>query len=282
MASQQLVWFITGANSGFGLSLAQRVLAHGHIVVATARSLSRFPQALRDQPNVELIEVRIAGPASAITAAIDGAVVRHGRIDVLVNNAGLDILGVLEEETIEQAHYLFDVNFFGLLNFIKAAIPYMRLQNSGVIAQIGSTGGIWVGEGGPLQFTSKFAVERLSEGLANEVKSLGIRVYIFEPGIFRARFLGAVAEGKSLGEKKEGYIDIGSVMQSVHVSQQGDPEEGAQRIYEVVTGTGIGKGMEQELRVPLGLDAMSMVQMKTEPAGRMREMALSTDFLIWS
>ena len=139
MASTKLVWFITGANSGFGLLLTQLLLSHGHTVIATARSASKFPQSLKDDPKADLVEIEIAGPASAITAAVDAAVARHGRIDVLVNNAGFGLIGTLKEVTEADARYQFNVNFFGLLNFTKAVLPHMRAQNSGVIVHMSSS-----------------------------------------------------------------------------------------------------------------------------------------------
>ncbi len=282
MAPGKLVWFITGANSGLGLFLAQLAISHGHTVVATARSTAKFPQSLKDSPNADLIEIEIAGPASAITEAVDGAVARHGRIDVLVNNAGYGHLGALEEVTEADARYQFDVNFFGLLNFTKAVIPHMRKQNSGTIVQVSSGIALWAALGAPIYAASKFAVEGLSESLANELKPFGIRVHLFEFGIFRTNFLGAVAEGKQQRDKKDGYMDIAGLMAGMHGKQPGDPEKGVLRLYEIVTGTGMGEGLQDELRIPLGSDAYGMLQSKigsyTTTAEKMKAIANSTDF----
>ena len=282
MATEKLVWFVTGANSGFGLLLAQLALSHGHhTVVATARSLNKFPESLKSSPNADLIEIEVAGPASTITAAVDAAVARHGRIDVLVNNAGYGLMGALEEISEADARYQFDVNFFGLLNFTKAVIPHMRSRKSGIIVQVSSGAGVWAGQGAPVYSASKFAVEGLSESLANEVRAFGIRVHLFEFGIFRTNFLGAVAEGKQVGEKKDGYLDIAGLMAGMHGKQPGDPEKGVLRLFEIVTGTGMGAGMQNEVRVPLGSDAYSMLESKIESftttAGKMKDIAVSTD-----
>ncbi|RYP07682.1 hypothetical protein DL765_009047 [Monosporascus sp. GIB2] len=278
----QPVWLITGANSGFGLLLTELALSQGHIVVATARSLSKFPQSLRDNPKADLLEVDITGPADSIAAAVDAAVSRHGRIDVLVNNAGFGHIGALEEVTEAEARYQFDVNFFGLLNFTKSALPHMRAQKSGVIVQLSSGVGIWAGTGAPVYAAAKHAVEGLSEGLANEVRQFGIRVHLVEPGIFRTNFLGQVAQGNQIGKKKEGYIDMQAILKGMHGSQPGDPEKGVQRIFEVVTGTGMGAGLEEELRVPLGSDCFRMlgskIQSLSTTAEKMKSIALSTDY----
>ena len=284
MVSTKPVWFITGANSGFGLLLTQLLLSHGHTVIATARSAFKFPQSLKDDPKADLVEIEIAGPASAITAAVDAAVARHGRIDVLVNNAGFGLMGALQEVTEADARYQFDVNFFGLLNFTKAVLPHMRAQSSGVIVHMSSGAGIWAGQGAPIYAASKFAVEGLAEGLANEIKPFGIRVHLIEPGISRTNFLGQVAQGKQVGQKIKGYLDIGGILGGMHEKQPGDPEKGVQRIFEVVMGTDTGKGMEWDLRVPLGSDCFGTFEAKVKSLSatlkKMKNIALSTDFVV--
>ncbi|KAH8884364.1 NAD(P)-binding protein [Thozetella sp. PMI_491] len=282
MSSQSLVWFITGVNSGFGLLLAELALARGDTVVGTARSAAKFPQSLKDSPRADLIEVEIAGESSAITAAVDGAVARHGRLDVLVNNAGFGQMGALEEVTEADARYQLDVNFFGLLNFTKAALPHMRAQKSGVIIQVSSGVGLWAGQGAPVYAASKFAVEGLSEALYNEVKPFGIRVHLVEPGIFRTNFLAGIADGKQATPNLDGYINITGMLAGFHGKQPGNPAKGVERILELVTGTGMAKGMQDELRVPLGSDSYGMLQSKiasyTATAEKMKEIAQSADF----
>ncbi|CAM1503486.1 Fc.00g010770.m01.CDS01 [Cosmosporella sp. VM-42] len=280
--TDNLVWFITGANSGFGLLLSQLALSQGHIVIATARSLTKFPKSLQDNPKVDLVEIEITATPSEISTAVDAVVAKHGRLDVLVNNAGFGHLGAVEELTEQEARYQFDVNFFGLLNFTKAAIPHMRKQGFGIILQISSAAGILAGHGGPVYAASKFAVEGLSEGMAAELKPFGIRVHIVEPGIFRTEFLRASAEGKNIGQKKEGYFDVGGILGALHGKQPGNPSVGIQRIYEVVTSSGMGVGLESQLRIPLGSDCIGMFQEKAnsleETILKMKDIATSTDY----
>ncbi|KAF7551357.1 hypothetical protein G7Z17_g5058 [Cylindrodendrum hubeiense] len=282
MAPSNLVWFITGANSGFGQLLTQLALSNGHTVIATARSLSKFPQPLQENPNADLIELQITAPASEIVAAIDSAVSKHGRIDVLVNNAGFGHMGAVEEVSDQEARYQFDVNFFGLLNCTRAVIPHMRKQGSGTIVQISSGAGLLAGQGAPIYAASKFAIEGLSEGMKEELKPFGIKVHIIEPGIFRTEFLKPSSEGKNVASKKDGYLDIGGILGGMHGKQPGDPEKAVQRIYEVVTGTGLGAGMANQLRVPLGSDCFAMLQNKvqqlTGTVEKGREVAISTDY----
>ncbi|RSM08369.1 hypothetical protein CDV31_008181 [Fusarium ambrosium] len=282
MSSKNLVWFITGANSGFGLLLSQLALSKGHTVIATARSLSKFLQSLRDSPNADLIQVEVTSSSAEIEAVINSAVSKHGRIDVLVNNAGFGHMGAVEEVTEKEVRYQFDVNFFGLFNFTKAVIPHMRAQGSGVILQISSGVGILAGQGAPIYAASKFAVEGLSESMYEELKPLGIRVHIIEPGIFRTDFLKATSEGKNVSTNREGYLDIGNMLKGMHGNQPGDPQKGVERIYEVVTGTGMAIGLEDQLRFPLGSDCHGMLQAKiqklSETAEKTKAISSSADF----
>lgn len=206
---------------------------------------------------------------------------RHGRIDVLVNNAGFGLMGALEEVTEADARYHFDVNFFGLLDFTKAVLPHMRAQNSGVIVHMSSGAAILAG---PVYAASKFAVEGLAEGLANEVKPFSIRVHLIELGISRTNFLGQVAQGKQVRQKIEGYLNMGGILGSMHGMQSGTREKGVQRIFEVVMGTDMGEGMEWDLRVPLGLDCFGMFEAKAKSLRatleKMKNIALSTDFVV--
>ncbi|CAH0053794.1 unnamed protein product [Clonostachys solani] len=276
------VWFITGANSGFGLLLAQHALANNDTVIATARSLSKFPKALQDHSAAELVEIEMTAPDTEISSVIDRAVQKHGRIDVLVNNAGFGHMGAVEEISSQEARYQFDVNFFGLYNFTRAVIPHMRKQGSGVIVQLSSGAGLLGALGGPVYSASKFAVEGLTESMAVELQPFGIRVHLVEPGIFRTDFLKPAAEGRNMGQKKEGYFDIGGAMGGIHGSQPGNPQLGIERIYELVTGTGMAAGLQDQLRMPMGSDCYGMLKQKvaklSETLEKFEKIAASTDY----
>ncbi|OAQ70056.1 short chain oxidoreductase protein [Pochonia chlamydosporia 170] len=282
MPSKTLTWFITGANSGFGLLLSRLALSQGHTVIATARSTSKFPPDLAQNPNSHLLELQITSPGEEIAKILNDILTKHNQIDVLVNNAGFAHLGAVEELSEAEARYQFDVNFFGLLNVTKAIIPHMRARKSGVIVQISSGAGVLAGQGGPIYSASKFAVEGLSEAMAVELQSFGIRVHLVEPGIFRTEFLGPVSRGQNISKKVEGYFDIGGVLTGMNGQQPGDPVRGVQRIFDVVTGTGMGRGLEGELRILLGGDVFGMVERKRDMLSGtlevMKEVAFSTDF----
>lgn len=282
MPSKTLTWFITGANSGFGLLLSRLALSQGHTVIATARSTSKFPPDLAQNPNAHLLELQITSPGEEVAKILDNILTRHNQIDVLVNNAGFAHLGAVEELSEAEARYQFDVNFFGLLNVTKAIIPHMRARKSGVIVQISSGAGVLAGQGGPIYSASKFAVEGLSEAMAVELQPFGIRVHLVEPGIFRTEFLGPVSRGQNISKKVEGYFDIGAVLTGMNGQQPGDPVRGVQRIFDVVTGMGMGRALEGELRILLGGDVFGMVERKRDMLSGtlevMREVAFSTDF----
>ncbi|KAM0249835.1 hypothetical protein ACHAQJ_008903 [Trichoderma viride] len=277
-----LVWFITGGNAGFGLVLANLALSKGDTVVATARSLAKFPKSFTENSRVDLVETEVTASAASITRLVDAAVVKHGRIDILVNNAGFGHIGAVEEVSEEEARYQFDVNFFGVLNFTRAVIPHMRKQRSGVIVQLSSGVGILGAHGGPIYSASKFAVEGLSEAMAQELKPFGIRVHIIEPGIFRTDFLKPISQGQNVSRHLEGYADLEAMLSGMHGKQPGNAELGIQRLYEVATGTGMAAGLEDQLRFPLGSDCYSMLETKlkmlNETAEKVKSIALSTDY----
>lgn len=276
-----LIWFITGGNSGFGLLLAQHALAKGDTVIATARSVAKFPKALQTSSAV-LVQIEMTASEAEISSIIDNTVEKHGRIDVLVNNAGFGHMGAVEEISSQEVRYQFDVNFFGLYNFTRAVIPHMRKQGSGVIVQLSSGAGLLGGPGGAVYCASKFAVEGLTESMALELQPFGIRVHLVEPGIFRTDFLKPAAEGRNLGQKKEGYVDIGSAMGAIHGSQPGNPQLGVERIYELVTGTGMAAGLQDQLRMPMGSDCYGMLKKKvamlSETIEKFEKITASTDY----
>lgn len=277
-----LVWFITGANAGFGLLLANLALSKGHTVIGTARSLLKFPKSLTENPKADLIETEVTASASSIAAIVDSTVAKHGRIDVLLNNAGFGHIGAVEEVSDEESRYQFDVNFFGVLNFTRAVIPHMRKQGSGVIVQLSSGVGILGALGGPIYSASKFAVEGLSESMAQELKPFGIRVHIIEPGIFRTDFLKPISQGQNISRHIEGYADLEDMLSGMYGKQPGNAELGIERLYEIVTGTGMATGLEDQLRFPLGSDCYSMLETKlkmlTETAEKIKPISLSTDY----
>ena len=184
------VWFITGAGSGIGAGVARAARKTGHRVVATGRNMEKLRDALADVAGDDLLLERLDVTSEAeAKRAVDAAVARFGRIDVLVNNAGYSLLGNFEEFTIEQIERQFAPNFWGVVHVMRAVLPIMRRQRSGHIINISSVAGV-VGQRAVAAYgASKFAVEGLSLAVAQEVEPFGIKVTVVEPGFFRTGLL---------------------------------------------------------------------------------------------
>jgi NAD(P)-dependent dehydrogenase (short-subunit alcohol dehydrogenase family) len=254
-AGQQRVWLITGASSGFGRAIAEAALASGDTVVAAARR----PEAMADlvetaQDRVTALQLDVTD-ADRIEAAVREVLDRHGRVDVLVNNAGRGVIGAVEETTNDQLRDLMDLHFFGPVALTRALLPQMRERGSGAIVQMSSMGGRFTFPGAGAYSATKFALEGWSEALAQEVDAFGIRVLIVEPGAFRTSFNGAGA--LQISEPIAAYDElIGPVRTSManeHGAQPGDPAKAAAAILHAL------EAPEPPLRLALGNDAVDSI-----------------------
>jgi NAD(P)-dependent dehydrogenase (short-subunit alcohol dehydrogenase family) len=220
------VWFITGAGSGIGAGTARAALQAGERVVATGRNLDKLRAAYRDvaSENLAFIQLDVANDALA-NPAVEEAVKRFGRIDVLVNNAGYSLLGNFEEFTTEQIERQFAPNFWGVVYVMRAVLPIMRRQRSGHIINISSVAGV-VGQPAVAAYcASKFAVEGLSLAVAEEVGTFGIKVTVVEPGLFRTDLLSPQSVEWSSGHIED-YGPPGNIQAAwsgYHGQQPGDP-----------------------------------------------------------
>ena len=254
------VWFITGASSGLGRTLASTVLEHGDRVVATAHNAAALDdlRGRRDEDVVRLA-LDVTDPGS-VRAAVTEAVERAGAIDVLVNNAGHGLIGALEKLSDAQIRRILDTNVFGTLSVTRAVLPHMRARRRGHIVAMSSVGGVVGNPGHALYATSKFAVEGMFEALAGEVAPLGIRVTIVEPGRFRTDFFGRSME---YAEQIEDYRDTpaGALRErftAQHGDQPGDPRKAAEAIIAAV------RDDSSPLRLPLGQAAVTRIRAKLE------------------
>ena len=184
------VWLVTGASTGFGRELVEYLLAQGASVVATARKVEGLKELEARYQESALVRSMDVTDQQQVEAVVSAAVQRFGRVDVLVNNAGYGMVGAVEESAEEEFRPMFETNVFGLIRVTQAVLPQMRMQGSGHIVNLSSIGGLVATPGFGLYNATKFAVEGLSEALAQEVKPLGISVTIVEPGPFRTKFLG--------------------------------------------------------------------------------------------
>ena len=180
------IWFITGAGRGLGVDIAKAALAAGHGVVATGRHPERVSAAIGDSDDLLTVKLDVTDTAAA-RAAVQAAVDRFGRIDVLVNNAGNFNAGFFEEIAPEDFRAQIETTLFGPVNVTRAALPFMRAQRSGLVVTISSTAGISGQEFCTAYAASKFGVEGWMESLTPEVAPFGIRTMLVEPGFFRTQ-----------------------------------------------------------------------------------------------
>jgi NAD(P)-dependent dehydrogenase (short-subunit alcohol dehydrogenase family) len=275
MASQ--VWFVTGASRGLGFAIAQAVLEKGDAVVAAARNASRAEQVLGPSDRVFAVSIDVTDRASIQRAAYT-AVARFGKIDVIVNNAGYGLMGAVEELDALELEDVFKTNFFGAREVICALLPTLRAQRAGWIVNISSVGGFTGTPGAGAYNASKFALEGLSEALAQELAPLGIRVLIVEPGYFRTDFLN-----DSMRTAKATIADYadtaGSTIKTIaerNGKQPGDPRKAARAIIKAI------ESLHPPLRLVLGGDAVERVTNKLAAVRHdlddWREVSMGTDF----
>ena len=185
------VWSITGSGSGIGAGIAKSALKAGDRVIATGRNLDKVGKAPGEAgDNLAFVQLDVTDEARA-KAAVEEAVQRFGRIDVLVNNAGYSHLGNFEELTIADIESQFATNFWGVAYVMRAVLPVMRRQKSGHILNISSVAGVVGQKHCSAYGATKFAVEGLSLATAQEVEQFGINVTVVEPGFFLTDLLDA-------------------------------------------------------------------------------------------
>ena len=182
------VWLVTGAGRGMGTDIARAALAAGHMVVATGRDPEKVTEAVGASDDLLTVKLDVTDPGDA-RAAVQAAVDRFGRVDVLVNNAGNFYAGFFEEITSGDFRAQIETNLFGPVNVTRAVLPVMRAQRSGLVVTISSTAGIVGQEFCTAYAASKFGVEGWIESLTPEVAPFGIRTMLVEPGFFRTDLL---------------------------------------------------------------------------------------------
>lgn len=176
------VWFITGASKGLGYAFTCAALKAGDKVVAVARTIDKL-EKLKDMYRETLLPLNLdVTDRKAVFSTVEAAIEHFGRIDIVVNNAGIMTLGMVEELSEFDARKLMDTNFFGALWVCQAVMPYLRSQRSGHIIQITSIGAIISGPMSGIYSASKFALEGMSEALAKEAEHFGVKLTMVEPG----------------------------------------------------------------------------------------------------
>lgn len=245
--------FITGASSGIGKASAKLFRDKGWQVVATMRNPEEEHE-LAGLDNVLVTRLDVTDPAS-IEMAAAGGIERFGRIDVLLNNAGFGAYGPLEATPMDKVRRQFDTNVIGLLESTKALLPHFRTNGAGVIINISSMGGKVAFPLGALYHGTKFAVEGLSEALSYEMRAIGVKVKLVEPGMVKSDF-----GGRSFNfNNDESLVEYQEVVQKLFAGFSGaqetalDPAAVAGVIYQAAT-----DGTDQ-LRYIVGADAEALL-----------------------
>lgn len=229
-------FFITGVSSGFGRSLAEEALAAGHRVVGTVRSAAAattFTGRYEGRAFAKILDVT---DHAAVAAAVADVEAEIGAIDVLVNNAGYGMEGIIEESPMDDLRRQFEVNVFGAVAVIQAMLPFMRRRRAGHVINITSMGGHTTFPGLGFYHGSKFALEGISETLAKEVKGFGIAVTAVAPGMFRTDWSGRsmIRAPRSIADYNDLFEPVRTARAARSGKQQGDPRRAALAILALV------------------------------------------------
>lgn len=271
------VWFVTGASAGFGRALCEQIMARGGRVAATARSIEAVePLGALAPDRVLAAALDVAEPGQA-EAAVALAEARFGRIDVLANCAGYGFLGAVEEASDAEIQAQFEVNFMGLVRVTRAVLPLMRARRSGRIVNFSSLVGVRGFLGSGIYGASKWAVEGLSESLAEELRPFGIDVLIVEPGPFRTDFSGrSIATPRAPIAAYREVADKRTRSKAGDGSQPGDPVRGAGLIIDAVLQPALPR------RLILGaaafVVALEAARVRLDEVELCRDLAAAADF----
>ncbi len=270
-------WFVTGASKGLGHDLTALVLQNGDNIAATSRDADALKTAFPNYGNRFLpLKLDITSDAD-VCAAIQQTIDTFGRIDVVVNNAGYSLVGSIEETTDEEFRQTLDVNLFGTVNVIRHAVPHLRRQGAGHIINISSNAG-YVGFANAASYNAaKFAIVGLSEALALETESFGIKVTVVAPGQFRTSFMdkGSMTYAKNR-IPAYGLDDAEKMWTAYSGRQTGDP----QKLVRILTE--IAGADAPPLHLLLGPDTYGLIaehrQKEAAEIEAWKYLTLSTDF----
>jgi NAD(P)-dependent dehydrogenase (short-subunit alcohol dehydrogenase family) len=271
-------WLITGSSRGLGRELARAAADDGDNVVAAARHPGSLDHLVaRYGGRIRPVALDVTDPVAA-REAVQASVAEFGSLDVVVNNAGYATSAAIEDLPEEEFRAQLDTNLFGVVNVTRAALPVLRAQRSGHIIQVSSIGGRVGGTPGMGGYqTAKYAVEGFSEVLSNEVRPLGIKVTIVEPGAFRTDWGGSSMRILPVSEDYEPTVgEMNRYRRAVDGQQPGDPARAAAII------TGIAGLDQPPLRLLLGSDALRIAgesaRAREAEAAEWAPVSRSTDF----
>lgn len=270
-------WLITGVSSGFGLEMTKQLLAKGDTVIGTVRkpeAVADLVKAYPDTFDCRLLDVR---DTDAVRRVVDEAFAKHGRIDVIVSNAGYGLFGAAEELSDEQVDSILATNLRGSISLIRASLSYLRKQQGGHIIQISSYGGQVAYAANSMYHATKFGIEGFCESVAQEVAEFNVHVTIVEPGGARTEFRYGSAQVADLMPEYDhihGFLNMLDPKKGLAV---GDPAKMAARIIESVD------KKDTPLHMVLGSQALQATIERLEERlaayKRQTETAASTDIV---
>ena len=251
-------WLITGCSTGIGREIARAALEAGHSVVVTARRVESVADFTDEYGDLAVTVALDVTDKEQIATAVRTATDAFGGIDVLVNNAGNGYLAAIEEGEDDQVRKLFDVNYFGVVDMIKAVLPGMRARGSGHIVNISSMTGLVANPPNGYYSSTKFALEALTEALAQEVKPFGIKVTAIEPGAFRTDWAARSMweSATPIGDYDDTVGSRKTMIKEFANHLPGDPRKAADAVLMV---TGLD---DPPLRLLLGRDVLKAVRDK--------------------
>ncbi len=228
------VWFITGTSRGFGREWTIAALERGDSVAATARDTSTLDDLVARYGD-RLLPLQLdVTDREADFAAVAQAHQQFGRLDIVVNNAGYGQFGMVEELTEQEARDQIETNLFGALWVTQAALPFLRQQGSGHILQVSSIGGISAFPNIGMYHASKWALEGISQSLAQEVASFGVKVTLIEPGGFSTDWGGASAKHTTTLPAYDPVRDEAAKLRATRTSEPGDPSASSAAVLVIV------------------------------------------------
>ena len=256
--SAQKVWLITGAGRGLGVHIAKAALIAGHAVVATGRDAAKVAVAVGTHDKLLTLKLDVTRPQDE-KEAVEDAVAKFGRLDVLVNNAGNFFAGFFEELDPEQIRNQIETLLFGPMNVTRAVLPTMRKQRSGLLITLSSTAGITGLPFCSAYAAAKFGIEGWMESLTPEVAPFGIRTMLVEPGFFRTELLSTASTTyaqPTVDDYAEQTRETVAAWKSMDGMQSGDPAKLADALVK------LAELKEPPLRFAAGADAVQALETK--------------------
>ena len=271
---------VTGSSSGIGYETSLLLARNQYSTYASMRNLKKSDELLKiaSKENIPLKVIQLdVDDDRSVSNAIDSIVKENGRIDVLVNNAGFDLFGSLEELTIEEIKGQFETNFFGAARVTKSVIPTMRKQGSGIIINVSSIGGrIGLVPCNTMYHASKFALEGFTESLRHELTEFNIDVILIEPGVIRSNFVENIRTAKNYDSNNSPYAKtVQKVFEGFEpmLANASDPKEVAQVILNAANSS------SPNIRYTVGKDAESILKARAELSERELEKWVRESFM---